>query len=330
MLNQSLCPVTGATVDLGPIPFNLYAGDSRGGVILFCRRGFEITPRHKDLLDRSGRVFYVANDSMDLYFDYAFERLGRIVESLDIRPIEKARIMRGVGMRIVRRLMEDPRSKTAMEHGGKFIEAQVELVLGSREVTNHLFALAAAEGYALAHSINVSTFCILLGEELYGPDLERLRLLGLGGLLHDLGMTRIDSTVVNKESPLSECEWREICRHTVIGQEIALEHGLPEPVPTICRSHHERARGGGYPDGLKGDEIHPFARVAALADVYDAITSERPYHKKKPHLQALGEISEETEDFDEKVFTALLRIVLHNDKLVEQFLTRGLRAAAPR
>jgi putative nucleotidyltransferase with HDIG domain len=330
MLNQTLCPVTGATIELGPIPFDLYAGDSRGGVLLFCRRGFEITPRHKDALDRSGRIFYVANDSMDLYFDYAFDRLARIVESLDIRPIEKARIMRGVGMRIVRRLMEDPRSSDAMERGGKFIEAQVELILGSREVTNHLFALAAAAGYTLAHSINVSTFCVLLGEELYGPDLKQLRLLGLGGLLHDLGMTRIDSAVVNKEGPLNDSEWREIYRHTVLGYEIVLEHGLPDPVPAICRSHHERMRGGGYPDGLRGEEIHPFARVAAMADVYDAMTSERTYHKKMPHVQALSKISESVDDFDGKVFTALLRIVLHNDKLVEQFLARGLRAAALR
>lgn len=313
---------------MGPIPFDLYASDTKGGVVLFCRRDFDITERHKELLDRSSRVFYVNSDNLDLYFDYAFDRLDRIVESEKVRVHEKAQIVRGVGMRVVDKMMEDPRSSAAMEDGGRFVTTKVKLILDAPEVTNHLFALSAVEGYALSHSINVCTFCLLLGKKMYGRDSDRLQGLGIGGLIHDIGLTRVRNVLLKKAGSLTNEERAELRTHPIHSHKIASDHKFDEPVKAICRSHHEKMGGGGYPDGLKGNAIHPFARIAAVADTYDAMTSDRAYHRKMPHLEALGEMASRTESFDRDVFRALLRIVLKNEKLVDHFLKNPQKMAA--
>jgi HD-GYP domain-containing protein (c-di-GMP phosphodiesterase class II) len=322
MTGRTLRSIAPGSIELGSITFNLYASDARGGAVLFCRQGFEITQRHKEVLQRSGRVFYVSDDSMDLYFDYAFERIDRIIAGKEVRDQDKAQIVRGVGMKILKDMMQDPRSKTALKRSGEYVTTKVQLVLHSPEVTNHLFALSAVEGYALSHSINVCTFCILLGERVFGRDEEQLRLLGMGGLLHDIGLTRIQNVLLKKSGKPTEAEWEELRNHPVYSCEIAREHNLHKNIQIICRSHHEKICGGGYPDGLCGADIPPVARIAAVADTYDAMTSDRAYHRKMPHIEALGEMAEKVSAYDRDVFRALLRIVLRNEKLVDGFLKK--------
>jgi HD-GYP domain-containing protein (c-di-GMP phosphodiesterase class II) len=322
MRSRTLRSIAPGSIELGSITFNLYASDSRGGAVLFCRQGFEITQKHKEVLQRSGRVFYVSDDSIDLYFDYAFERIDRIVAAEEIRDHEKAQIIRGVGMKILKDMMQDPRSKPALERSRKYVTTKVHLILNSPEVTNHLFALSAVEGYALSHSINVCTFSVLLGEQVFGRDEEQLKLMGLGGLLHDIGLTRIQNVLLKKPGKLTEAEWGELRQHPVHSYEIAREHNLHENIQVICRSHHEKICGDGYPDGISGTDIPIVARIAAVADTYDAMTSDRAYHKKMPHIGALGEMTEKANAYDRDVFRALLRIVLRNEKLVDGFLKK--------
>jgi len=111
-------------------------------------------------------------------------------------------------------------------------------------------------------------------------------------------------------------------RHPIFSDDIISGHGLPREVASAGRSHHERLDGSGYPDGLKGNEIHPFARITAVADVYDAITTDRVYRKQRPHIEALSIIAEDKEKYDLKAFSALLRVVLRNDLLIESFCAK--------
>jgi HD-GYP domain-containing protein (c-di-GMP phosphodiesterase class II) len=320
-----LTTIAGGSVELGDIPFNLYAKGNTGGMVLFCRPGFAITPRHMEALRRSDRVFYISSAEIDNYLDYAFDRLEKIVSSDTIQFGEKARIVRGVGKRIVRMLLEDPRSGESIKRSSRFVDSQLELILGSPEAAIHLFALSAADPYALSHSINVSTFCILLGQQLLGESREELQQLGLGGLLHDIGKTQLDSRVLVKRTPLTENDFQEIRRHPGLSAELIEEHHLPQPVRIIGRSHHEMADGSGYPDGLHGDSIHPFARIAAVANAYDGMTSDRQQHSRMPHLQALSIMAQKIKRYDSKVFHALLRIVLRDDRLIEGFLSKRIK-----
>lgn len=321
---QTLIPVIPRTIELGPIPFSLFASDRGKDIILFCRAGFPITPRHKQLLDRSSRQFFVTNEEIDSYHDYAFERVRTIIHDPDLKTEEKAGILRGIGRRIVRRLYEEPRSSAAMRHSGQYVENVIELILDTQIAVTALFTSVQRTSYAVTRSINVCSFCLLLGEMLFGRDRETLRHLGIGGLLLDIGMCEIEVSAAGLLS--SGGEDRELLRaHVLRTEEIMREHALPEEVLAMGRSHHERADGSGYPAGLKLAEIHPFARIATVADVYDSMTTDSGLQKPVTHLQALVEMARNRHLYDPDVLRALLKLVLQKDELVDGFMSGGDR-----
>jgi HD-GYP domain-containing protein (c-di-GMP phosphodiesterase class II) len=134
---------------------------------------------------------------------------------------------------------------------------------------------AGPAAYNIEHSINTTVIGLLVGRRLY-PD-DALETLGLGLFLQDIGKLALPPRLVHKEGPLAPDEWELMMRHPVLGLEFLRDDAIPARAKSVVRSHHERWDGSGYPGGLIGQEISEFARVAAVADAYDALTSER-YH----------------------------------------------------
>lgn len=127
------------------------------------------------------------------------------------------------------------------------------------------------------HSTNVSLYCSLLAREL-GFSAEEVKEMAVGGLLHDLGKLQIDERILNKPGKLDEFEFREIKKHPLTGFSALVERAdLSFGQLMMTYQHHERLNGTGYPVGCAEDEIHPFAKVCAIVDVYEALTSNRPY-----------------------------------------------------
>ncbi len=126
--------------------------------------------------------------------------------------------------------------------------------------------------------------------------LSRHELLALyrGGYLHDIGKVAIKDSILFKPSALSEEEWATMRKHPMIGERICRRLSSLEPVLPIIRSHHERWDGSGYPDGLRGSRIPLLARVLQLADIYDALTTVRPYKRAFSPREALAIMEEET------------------------------------
>jgi len=319
---QFMIDIAAGSIELGPLPFDLYAPDHSGRLVLFCREGYPITERHMDVLSRRDRNFYICSDDQGAYVEYAAKRIGSIISDPSIRVSDKASIVHSVGKRTVRNLLDSPRSGQRLDQSDNVVSNYVDLILSSPDAAGDLFALTSHDSYSFSHAINVCTFCLLIGECIFGNDRKKLHLLGLGGLLHDIGMTQIDTGIIFKTSSLSDYEFAQIKRHPIFSDDIISGHGLPREVASAGRSHHERLDGSGYPDGLKGDEIHPFARITAVADVYDAITTDRVYRKQRPHIDALSIIAEDKEKYDPKALSALLRVVLRNDLLIESFCAK--------
>lgn len=126
--------------------------------------------------------------------------------------------------------------------------------------------------------------------------LSRHELLALyrGGYLHDIGKVAIKDSILFKPSALSDEEWATMRRHPLIGEQICRRLSTLAPVLPIIRSHHERWDGSGYPDGLRGSRIPLLARVLQLADIYDALTTVRPYKRAFTPKEALAIMEEET------------------------------------
>ena len=314
--------VAAGSINLGQLPFTLYAPDHSGQLVTFCREGFPITESHLEVLSRRDRNFYITTEDQDAYIEYAYKRIDKIIEDPTIRVADKAKIIHGAGKRTVRNLLDSPRSGRCVEESEQIVGSYIDLIVKSAEAASSLFDLSAHDSYSFSHAINVATFCLLVGERLFGDDRGRLEKLGLAGLMHDVGMTQVDSRIIFKPGALTDAEMAQVRRHPIYSEEIIKEHGLAEEVAFAGRSHHERADGSGYPDGLYGNDIPLFARITALADVYDAITSNRSYRKQRSHIDALTIIASEKELYDYDCLMALLEVVIRNERLIGEFCAK--------
>ena len=137
------------------------------------------------------------------------------------------------------------------------------------------------------HSLNTAILAVAFGRHL-GHSEERLRLLGLGAMLHDIGKSRIAPEILNKPSKLSDAEFAVIKRHPVEGYEMLNAAGnVPDEVLNIVHFHHERVDGSGYPNGIKGDGIPLSVGIISIVDAYETLTTDNPYQPALTPVEAL-------------------------------------------
>jgi HD-GYP domain-containing protein (c-di-GMP phosphodiesterase class II) len=201
--------------------------------------------------------------------------------------------------------------------------------------------LACADAYTFQHSIDVTAIGLLLGQRMFTEHgwldyrgvrqhirrAERLSRLGMGLLLHDIGKLAIGSDIVTKPTALTEAEWKIMRTHPRLGVELLRDTSAWCPlVQAIVLRHHERWDGSGYPDGRRETEIHEMARIAAVADVYDAITSERPYAAAAPaHVGVRAILEGSGTQFDPTICNVFRRMVAPFPPGIEVKLTDGRR-----
>jgi len=164
------------------------------------------------------------------------------------------------------------------------LQSERQFLIGS--ITSLILALEARDQYTRGHSESVAAVVVDIAREMSQNE-EQLDTVKIAGKLHDLGKIGIRDDILLKPGPLNEEEWKILKRHPLIGAEIlAPIQSLKDIIPALL-SHHERLDGKGYPEGLKGSQIPLLARMVAVADTYDALTSDRPYRKGFSHEEAL-------------------------------------------
>lgn len=167
----------------------------------------------------------------------------------------------------------------ASAFGGDLASMVAEQTVTFRE----LFSTLEHDYYTFTHVCNVSMYCAVLSHRLGLDSDGSLPELSAGALLHDIGKRHIPSHVLNKPGKLTDDEWELIREHPVSGfRELAEQGELSWPQLMMVYQHHERLDGSGYPAGILGDEMHPWARVCAVVDVFDALTCWRPYRRAVP------------------------------------------------
>lgn len=134
------------------------------------------------------------------------------------------------------------------------------------------------DAYLMEHSLNVGILLSILGKSM-GFDQGSIRKLAVGGMLHDVGKIQVPDKVLHKPGKLEADEWEEMKRHVVYGEQYLTGLAIDPDVVSICAQHHERLDGTGYPNALQESDISLFGRMAAVCDVYDAITADRVYHQ---------------------------------------------------
>ncbi len=188
-------------------------------------------------------------------------------------------------------------------------------------------AVEAKDPYTLGHSDRVTQLAIAIGEDM-GLPREDIAVLRYGAILHDVGKIGIDESVLNKPGKLTNEEFLHMKEHPEIGENIVRGVDFLQKVRPIIRHHQERYDGLGYPDGLKGDEIPLMVAIVTVADVFDALTSDRPYRKAKPAAEAVTMIKTESgRQYNPSVVKSFLRIFAEEDAPVCGRMARDASAS---
>jgi putative nucleotidyltransferase with HDIG domain len=165
------------------------------------------------------------------------------------------------------------------------------------------------DDYTYLHSVAVCALMVALGRQM-GLEGEALRSVGGAGLLHDIGKMAIADEVLNKPGRLTDSEFDLVKTHPERGWEILQASEISDAtVLDVCRHHHERVDGTGYPDRIQGEPLTLFARMGAVCDVYDAVTSDRAYKKGWEAAEAIRKMAEWKGHFDERVFQKFVKVV---------------------
>lgn len=243
---------------------------SADGTVLLGQ-GVILVPRYIDRLQEMGiNSVYITDERFpDLEVKDIVSDFTRI-ESTKVTKQMMEKIQKG-------QALDSPKVITTINIIIDDLLSQESLVVNLNDIRTH-------DDYTFSHSVNVCVLSLLIGVAL-GYDQIKLRNLGIGAILHDLGKVHLPSGILRKNSCLILEEFKEIRKHCEIGFElIRANQDLSILSAHVAFQHHERYDGKGYPQGLKGENILEFARIVSIADVYDALSSDRPYRKRYlPH-----------------------------------------------
>ena len=267
-----------------PIPFDLFVL-IRERMVLYVRAGDALT---EDRLSQftgplsTGKFFIPANQRPQ-YKAFINDQMN----ASDINQSQKALILRESAMVLVEELYTNPDVDRALKESRGMIQSFVQFMSSYPEGMADLIGLSGHDFYTFQHSLDVAIYSLGLGALLgyKGAELEEL---GRGALFHDIGKRNISLDILCKAGALTEDEWATMQKHPEFGLLILNESPvITGEVKAACFEHHESVSGGGYPQGISGDEIHPYAKIVAICDTYDAMTTQRTYNSPLMPAEAL-------------------------------------------
>lgn len=235
------------------------------------------------------------------------ERIRELIKQIPSALSEetKAAVLRVINEAIshirIGKMIEDDQVREA-------IKKMAEEIIDNQDAFLNLVEIRSHDEYTFAHSANVCLL-LILNSVRRGFTRELIEQVAIGGLLHDIGKIRISEEILLKQSRLSQQEFEEVKQHPLTGYTILEKQGKDiSPISKlITYQHHERNSGQGYPQGLRGDAISQYAAMAAVADVYDAMTTDRPYRKRfSPHDAMRLIISQVGSGFDREAVRAFI------------------------
>lgn len=233
--------------------------------------------------------------------------------SLPMREeLHAAKKAHSAAKRIVTNVMHDVRmgKQVELEAVNGVVEQMVDSIFRNKGALSSLSRIKSKDEYTFFHSVNV---CVLMVAFAKGLGMPRtvINRAGVGALLHDVGKMAVPHGILSKNDRLTDEEFAQMKDHVVQSRIILRQTpGITEEAVAVAAQHHERYDGSGYPDRLKGEEISELGRMAAIVDVYDAITSDRCYHKGLSTSEALRKIFEWGKyHFDPKMVELFIKVV---------------------
>jgi HD-GYP domain-containing protein (c-di-GMP phosphodiesterase class II) len=218
-------------------------------------------------------------------------------------------LMRSAAVRLTEELFQNP-SPENIRKGLKAVSNFVNLLVRDPKAFYYLIRLSSHDAYTYQHSVGVGLNAIALGKRLKLQSEQDLVDLGISGLLHDLGKTKVDPKIINKPGALDKAEWDEMKQHSHWGYKMLKENrDVSQRSKLGVLHHHEESSGGGYPHGLTDNQISVFAKIITIADIFNALTTDRTYSKAKSPFEAFKLIqSAMMHKVDRSLFAELVMI----------------------
>lgn len=294
------------------LELELYLVHGGGRAVLYRSAGSAYTPADcRQLADQGVTHLYVPLTQHRMFQEVVSRRLVEAYEDPGLEMAERSRIVRASCGKMIEDFMSNPCLPGLSRTIGSIADRFGAWCTEDPDRFGHLLDMSAHDFYTTTHMVNVGVGCGLLGAELLGPEDPMVRDLVLGGLVHDVGKRGVPAEVLNKEGKLNDEEWALIRAHPQKGAEILSSQEGAEPLAMeMALSHHERLDGKGYPRGLVESKIGLPARICAVVDIYDALTTARPYRGPIPPRTVLGKMREEVGTaIDAQVFSAWERVI---------------------
>ena len=291
--------------DVNP-EFDLYIrpGD-QDKALLYCQQGTKFDRELRIRLSRNKvENLYIRKGDQKRYLRHLADQLPRILSDEGLAAERKCAILYDSAQAVMEEVFEGNLTRSGVEQGKDIVKLTIEFMSSDEFVLSQLLRKMSADYYLYTHSINVVAYSVALAQKAGYSDKATLRELAHGALLHDVAEYGRDAKLEQKDDILSELEWGEVRDHPRKGVEMLSQAGnLGEIALDIVLHHHEKLDGTGYPDGLKGDAISLWVRMVTIADIFDALTTERHHREARTSFDALKLMSNEMkEELDEDLF----------------------------
>lgn len=276
----------------------------------FRDRREKFSPYELDQLVKAGieRIF-TSRSEADLMRDYLESYLTSPPHNEHIPMEAQVGLLRSNAIKLTEDIFADPSPKN-IRKGMKIVANFVNVLVRDPKSFFYLTSLSSHDPYTFQHSVGVGLNSIALAKKLGLNSEEELMDIGLAGLLHDIGKTRVDPAIINKPGKLDQTEWAIMVQHSDWSYDIVKGNAdLTDRVKLAMRHHHEDMDGNGYPDQLPANEISRFARIISIADIFNALTTDRTYSKAMSPFEALKLMQDKmAHKFDHDYFRNLVMI----------------------
>ena len=287
------------------LTFDLYISQE-GRTVLYREKSlpFDEAARSR-LLESRVKQVYIPESQRTQFLGYMEGELPELLRDQNIPAAAKANMVYVTAKAIAGNIFENPSYGENIKRSEQLVSHTVDFLTKGRDSFHNLVKLSDVDYKLYSHSVNVCTYSLGLAQEVGVDDPEELKALGVGAMLHDVGKTRIDGRILRKRSALSHAEFELMKKHIEYGVEIVKQMpDIPRAAYIPVIQHNEREDGTGYPRGLSGDQIHLFGKITAIADVFDAMTTNRVFQKASNAFEA---------------FTDMLKMPL-DQKLLHRFI----------
>lgn len=292
------------------------------------------------IIDRAGRVLIARKTRMNEYLITSLQKMGvpgiyiregeeeeeekkekqplseaiqNKIDKLKVRDRAKVKIQESVKQRVaegIQYLYSDTESENFTDATKSITNDLMKAISDNEAIAVDISALKVSDEYTFKHSVDVATMSMVVARQ-YGLNDQQVYEIGISGLLHDIGKSRIPNEVLNKAGKLTDEEFGLMKKHSVYGYEILKgKHNLSGSIKMGVLQHHEKNNGRGYPLGMTEEKINLYAKIISVADIYDALVTERPYKKAFSPRDAVEMIMAMTEELDINVMKSFLESVI--------------------